>query len=145
MTKRIKIALIFIILCIIGSAIFLIVHLYLKDNDSKDIKERIPQCEMEINENEIIPLEVDEPNQSRRLDDEEFKDFKIYLDLAYIKYQASLNPELSKHLGKVISSMEKAKSTLEQLFLVKPFVTRWIVRAENLESLGIEKFNTDFF
>ena len=145
MTKRIKIALIFIILCIIGSAIFLIVHLYLKDNDSKDIKERIPQCEMEVNENEIIPLEVDEPNQSRRLDNEEFKDFKIYLDLAYIKYQASLNPELSKHLGKVISSMEKAKSTLEQLFLVKPFVTRWIVRAENLESLGIEKFNTDFF
>ena len=145
MTKRMKIFLVILALCLIGSVIFLIIHFHVKDKDSKDIKERAPQCEMEINENEIIPLEVDESAQKRRLDIEEFKDFKIYLDLTYMKYQASIDPKLSQNLQKVINSMEKAKSTLEKIYRVKPFTTRWIVRAENLENLGIQKFNEDFF
>jgi hypothetical protein len=77
--------------------------------------------------------------------EQEFKEFKIYLDLEYIKYQASLDPKLFKHLEKVINAMNEAKTTLEKLFLVKPFVTKWIVRAEVLENLGIQKFNEDFF
>ena len=146
MSKRIKFALILIILCLIGSVIFLIIHFHVKDNDSKDIKKRTIECEVEINKNEMIPLEEDESIQTRMLENEqEFKEFKIYLDLEYIKYQASLDPKLFKHLEKVINAMNEAKTTLEKLFLVKPFVTKWIVRAEVLENLGIQKFNEDFF
>ena len=146
MNKRIKIALAFIILCIIGGAIFLIIKLHAKnDGISKDVKERIPQCEEEVNEKELTPLEVDNSNRRRLNDDTSFKPFKIYLDLTFIKYQASLDEKLSKHIDQVIKSMEKAKNTLETIFLVKPFVTRWIVRAENLQKLGIEKFNENFF
>ena len=122
MNKRIKIALIIVILCIIGVPIFLLIKFHSKDELSKDIKQRIPQCEEEVNQNEILPLEVDISNDSRRLNEEEFKPFKIYLDLTLIKYQASLNQNLSKYINQVINSLEKAKNTLEQLFLVKPFV-----------------------
>ena len=146
MNKRIKIALVFIILCTIGAAIFLIIKLHVKDEYSKDVKERIPQCEEEVNDKKLIPLEVDNSMDGRRLSEEvKFKPFKIYLDLTFIKYQASLNETLNKNIDQVIKSMEKAKNTLESLFLVKPFVTRWVVRAENLQNLGIEKFNEDFF
>lgn len=146
MSKRIKIALMLIIFCLIGSLIFLIIHFHVKDNDSNDIKIRTPQCEIEINKNDLIPLEKDESIQTRQLEnEEEFKEFKIYLDLEYIKYQASSDPNLMKHFDKVINAMNKAKTTLEKLYLVKPFVTRWIVRAEVLENLGIQKFNEHFF
>ena len=146
MNKRIKIALVFIILCTVGAAIYLIIKLHVKNEYSKDVKERIQQCEEEVNDKKLIPLEVDYSNDVRRLDEEaEFKPFKIYLDLTFIKYQASLDENLKKHIDQVIKSMEKAKNTLESLFLVKPFVTRWVVRAENLQNLGIEKFNENFF
>ena len=146
MNKRIKIALVFIILCTVGAAIFLIIKLHVKDEYSKDVKERISQCEEEVNDKQLIPLEEDNSLDGRRLSEEvNFKPFKIYLDLTFIKYQASLNETLNKHIDQVIKSMEKAKNTLESLFLVKPFVTRWVVRAENLQNLGIEKFNENFF
>ena len=145
MNKRIKIALTILILCIIGVPIFLFIKFHSKDELAKDIKQRIPQCEEEVNQNEILPLEIDISNDSRKLTEEEFKPFKIYLDLTLIKYQASLNQNLSKYINQVINSLEKAKNTLEQLFLVKPFVTKWIVREENLQSIGIEKFNENFF
>ena len=145
MNKWIKIALVFIILCTVGAAIYLIIKLHVKNEYSKDVKERIQQCEEEVNDKKLIPLEVDYSNDVRRLDEEtEFKPFKIYLDLTFIKYQASLDENLKKHIDQVIKSMEKAKNTLESLFLVKPFVTRWVVRAENLQNLGIEKFNENF-
>ena len=146
MSKRFKIILAFVILCVIASAIFLIIKFHVKDDDLKDIKKRENLCEMEVNQNDILPLEVDESLNLRALENEEqFKPFKIYLDLTFIKYQASLDPKLSQNLEKVINSMEKAKSTLETIFQVTPFVTRWIVTEENLQSLGIEKFNQDFF
>ena len=140
-----KIALVIIILCAIGSAIFLFIKFHVKEEDSKDIKERESVCEMEVNQNDLPPLEIDDEKSLRRLNNEEFKSFKIYLDLTYMKYQASLDQNLSKNLNKVIKSMEKAKSTLEKIFLVRPFVTRWILRAEVLEKTGIPKFNENFF
>ena len=101
MSKRYKIILAFIILCIIASAIFLIIKFHVKDEDLKDIKKRENVCEMEVNQNEIQPLDVDEAISLRSLEnEEEFKPFKIYLDLTFIRYQASLDPNLSKILKK---------------------------------------------
>ena len=45
MTKRIKITLAFIFLCVLGAAIFLIIKLHVKDEDSKEIKERINEIQ----------------------------------------------------------------------------------------------------
>ena len=145
MSKRIKIILAFIILCILGAATFLIIKLYVKNEDSKDIKERTAQCEMEIIEDQLPPLEVDESNNARRLDNLEFKPFKIYIDFTYMTYQANLDANLSKNYNKVIKSMEKAKTTLENIFTVVPFQKNWVLRAEVLEKLGVPKFNEDFF
>ena len=145
MTKRIKITLAFIFLCALGAVIFLIIKLHVKDEDSKEIKERTSECEMETIPNDLPPLEIDESKSSRRLTEQDFKPFKIYIDLSYMRYQASLDPQLSKNLMEVVNSMEKAKTTLEKLFMVKPFEKNWVVRAENLEKLGVPKFNQDFF
>lgn len=145
MTKRIKITLAFIFLCVLGAAIFLIIKLHVKDEDSKEIKERTSECEMETIPNDLPPLEIDESKSSRRLTEQDFKPFKIYIDLSYMRYQASLDPLLSKNFMEVVNSMEKAKTTLEKLFMVKPFEKNWVVRAENLEKLGVPKFNQDYF
>lgn len=53
MTKRIKITLAFIFLCVLGAAIFLIIKLHVKDEDSKEIKERTSECEMETIPNDL--------------------------------------------------------------------------------------------
>ena len=145
MSKRIKILLAFVILCVIASAIFLFIKFHVKDEDSKGIKERESLCEMDFNQNDLPPLEIDSEKDLRRLNNEEFKAFKIYIDFTYMRYQASLDQNLSKNFNKVIKSMEKGKSTLEKIFLVKPFVTGWILRAEVLEDIGIPKFNENFF
>ena len=145
MSKRIKILLAFVILCVIASAIFLFIKFHVKDEDSKGIKERESLCEMDFNQNDLPPLEIDSEKDLRRLNNEEFKPFKIYIDFTYMRYQASLDQNLSKNFNKVIKSMEKGKSTLEKIFLVKPFVTGWILRAEVLEDIGIPKFNENFF
>lgn len=55
MTKRIKITLAFIFLCVLGAAIFLIIKLHVKDEDSKEIKERTSECEMETIPNDLPP------------------------------------------------------------------------------------------
>jgi hypothetical protein len=47
---------------------------------------------MEINKNQLPPLTVDESMNNRRLNNDEFKAFKIYIDLTYMKYQASFDP-----------------------------------------------------
>ena len=100
---------------------------------------------MESIQNDLIPLEIDDSLDSRRLNEEEFKNFKIYIDYSYMIYQASLDFELSKNAKTVINAMEKAKSTLENIFMVTPFVKNWILRAEVLENLGVPKFNENFF
>ena len=109
-----------IIICIIGIATILIVKFYEKDDDSKDIKERTSYCEMEIPENNLLPLEIEESSKERRLNTIEFKPLKIYIDLSYMNYQASLDINLSKNYNKVINSMIKAKTTLENIFNVVP-------------------------
>ena len=145
MSKRIKIALAIIILSVLGSAIFLIIKFHSKNEDSKDVKERVSECEMEEPEKDLPPLEVDESKDSRRLFNVEFKNFKIYIDLAYMTYQASLDQNLSKNFNRIQKSMEKAKSTLENLFMVKPFEKNWVVRAEIIQHLGIPKYNENYF
>ena len=145
MSKRIKIALAIIILSVLGSAIFLIIKFHSKNEDSKDVKERVSECEMEEPEKDLPPLEVDESKDSRRLFNVEFKNFKIYIDLAYMTYQASLDQNLSKNFNRIQKSMEKAKSTLENLFMVKPFEKNWVVRDEIIQHLGIPKYNENYF
>ena len=145
MTKKFKILLAFLAICLIGGLIFLIITLYGKNSDSTDIKTREGVCEMEINKNQLPPLTVDESMNNRRLNNDEFKAFKIYIDLTYMKYQASFDPNLSKNLPLVIKSMNKAKSTLESLLMVKPFVKKWVLKGEILENLGVPKYNTEFF
>ena len=78
MSKRIKILLAFVILCVIASAIFLFIKFHVKDEDSKGIKERESLCEMDFNQNDLPPLEIDSEKDLRRLNNEEFKAFKIY-------------------------------------------------------------------
>ena len=145
MSKRFIITLALIIICILGIANLLIIKFHTKDDYSSEVKERIASCEIEIQENKLSPLEQDESSASRNLENVEFKPFKIYVDLTYMKYQANLEPFLSKHFNKVLQSIEKAKTALENLFNVVPFKTNWIVRAKILEKLGIPKYNTDFF
>ena len=134
-----------IIICIIGIATILIVKFYEKDDDSKDIKERTSYCEMETPENNLPSLEIEESSKERRLNTIEFKPLKIYIDLSYMNYQASLDINLSKNYNKVINSMEKAKTTLENIFNVVPYQKNWILRAEVLENLGVIKYNENFF
>ena len=144
MQKKIIITLALILLCLIGIGL-LIILLHKKDEDSFDIKVRNQECEMEIIDNEIPPLETDESNNARILENSEFKQFKIYIDLTYMAYQAGLDINLSKNFDKVTKSMEKAKTTLENIFTVVPFLKNWILRAEVLENLGVPKYNQNYF
>ena len=104
MQKKIIITLALILLCLIGVGL-LIILLHKKDEDSFDIKVRNQECEMEIIDNEIPPLETDESNNARILENSEFKQFKIYIDLTYMAYQAGLDINLSKNFDKVTKSM----------------------------------------
>lgn len=144
MQKKIIITLALILLCLIGIGLLLIL-LHKKDEDSFDIKVRNQECEMEIIDNEIPPLETDESNNARILENSEFKQFKIYIDLTYMTYQAGLDINISKNFDKVTKSMEKAKITLENIFTVVPFQKNWILRAEVLENLGVPKYNQNYF
>ena len=145
MRKKIIITLSLIILCILGISVLLIIKFYKKDDDSSDIKVRNKECEMEIIDNELPPLETDESSNVRILENSEFKQFKIYIDLTYMTYQAELDINLSKNFDIIIKSMEKAKTTLENIFTVIPFQKNWILRAEVLEKLGVIKYNQNFF
>ena len=119
----------------------MIIKLHVKDEDSKEIKERASECEMETIPNDLPPLEIDESKSSRRLTEQDFKPFKIYIDLSYMKYQASLDPQLSKNFMEVVASMEKAKNTLEKLFMVKPFEKNWVVTFFVIDKLLRNSFN----
>jgi len=145
MNKRFLITFGIVILFILVVATVIIIKFRYKDDDSKDIKERTNQCLMETQESKLPPLEHDESIKSRILYNVEFKPLKIYVDLNYMKYQASLDKNLSKNLNKVLNSIDKAKTTLEKLFNVVPFQKNWRVRGKILENLGIPKYNTDFF
>ena len=144
MQKKIIITLSLISLCILGIAILLIIKFYKKDDDSSNIKARNQECEMEIIDNELPPLETEESNNARNLENSEFKQFKIYIDLTYMTYQAGLDINLSKNFNKITKSMEKAKTPLENIFTVSPFQKNWILRAEVLEKLGVLKYNSKF-
>ena len=102
MSKRFIITLALIIICILLIATLLIIKFHTKDDYSSEVKERIASCEIEIQENKLSPLEHDESSASRNLENVEFKPFKIYVDLTYMKYQANLDPFLSKHFNKVL-------------------------------------------
>ena len=145
MKKRFIITAAIVILFILVIATVMIIKFRVKDDDSRDIKERTIQCEMDIQENKLPPLDQDESIKSRILENAEFKPFKIYVDLNYMTYQANSDTNLSKHFNKVLNSINKAKTTLENLFNVVPFQKNWIVRGKILEHLGIPKYNTDFF
>ena len=132
MSKRFLITFGIVILFILVVATVIIIKFRYKDDDSKDIKERTNQCLMETQESKLPPLEHDESIKSRILYNVEFKPLKIYVDLNYMKYQASLDKNLSKNLNKVLNSIDKAKTTLEKLFNVVPFQKNWIVRGQIL-------------
>ena len=99
--------------------------------------------------NVITKLSSKQKEERRRrisgeTDSDGFRDLNIYLDLENIKHGITQNG-LEAHQEVIISSMEKAVSTLETLLKVKPLQVPYALSNENFVQLGIEKWNTDLF
>ena len=99
--------------------------------------------------NVIAKLSSKQKEEQRRrieveTDSDGFRDINIYLDLENIKYGITQNG-LEDYQDTIISSMEKAVSTLKTLLKVKPLQVPYRLTDDNFVKLGIEKWNTDLF
>ena len=84
----------------------------------------------------------------RRMDNEVdsqgFKDFHIYIDLLNIKKEIK-KYQLSDYEDLLISSMQKAVSTLQSLLKVKPLNKGYQISTDDLNALNISEFNNSMF
>ena len=85
----------------------------------------------------VIPIQ----NEDRRLDNEdEFKDFNIYLDLINIKNDI-VKYNLQEYESLFIDSLNKAVETLESLLKVKNIKNNYILKDENIINILIPDWN----
>ena len=85
----------------------------------------------------IIPIQDDD----RRLDDEdEFKDFNIYLDLINIKKDIE-KYNLKEYENLFIDSLTKAVETLESLLKIKKLKKAYIFEDQDIKNILIEDWN----
>ena len=84
----------------------------------------------------IVPMEKD----NRRLDDGDFGDFNIYLDLINIKNDI-IKYHLEDYQDLFIDSLNKAVETLESLLKVKKFEKGFIFSDEQITNIGIKDWN----
>ena len=99
--------------------------------------------------NVIAKLSSKQKEEQRRrieveTDSDGFRDINIYLDLENIKYGITQNG-LEDYQDTIISSMEKAVSTLKTLLKVKPLQVPYRLTDDNFVKLGIKKWNTALF
>ena len=99
--------------------------------------------------NVVAKLSSKQKEERRRRIDEEtdsdgFRALNIYLDLENIKYGITQNG-LEAHQEVIISSMEKAVSTLESLLKVKPLQEPYALSNSTFGQMGIEKWNPEYF
>ena len=91
-----------------------------------------------------IPINKNDPSPKRGLDSENFKDFKIYLDLENLDYEIEQN-NLTQYRELYVSSMMKAINTLQKLLKVVPFETNYRISDENLKGIGLERWDKTKF
>ena len=93
---------------------------------------------------EGIPLNKNDPSYKRNLDSDNFKDFKIHMDLENLDYEIEQN-NLTHYRDIYVSSIMKAINTLEKLLKVVPFVNNYRILDESLKSIGLERWDKTKF
>ena len=95
--------------------------------------------------NRVVELSVKEKEErKRRIAENDFKDFNIYLDLENVLYEIE-QLGLEKHKDFYINSMNKAVSVLKSLLKVKPLQEEYQLIDEDFAKLKISKWNTSLF
>ena len=100
----------------------LVLILYIFQMNNCEEKKYLYRCG--VDDKDITPLPatnfipIDKGKKDRRLNDVEYKDFHIYLDLLNIKKDI-INFHLEEYEDLFISSLNKAVETLQTLFKVK--------------------------
>ena len=101
-----------------------------------------------VDDNKITPLpaknSVPINGSKRKLNEEQFKDFNIYLDLINIK-RGIIKYNLQKYEELFISSLNKAVETLQKLLKVKRFDKGYMFDEEDILLMGIEDWNKTIF
>ena len=93
---------------------------------------------------EGIPINKNDPSPKRGLDSENFKDFKIYLDLENLDYEIEQN-NLTQYRELYVSSMMKAINTLQKLLKVVPYESHFRISDQNLKDMEIERYDKTKF
>lgn len=75
---------------------------------------------MKIEINKNYKPEIINNFDKRKLDNDEYKPIRIFLDTTYINYQGQNNINLKNMISKCIKAMNKCISTFEKLLKVIP-------------------------
>ena len=103
------------------------------------IKPKILELKKEINT--IDPLYK---RRMEDIDEDGFKNFNIYVDKLNIEYELKMH-EMNGYKDIIISSLDKAAETLQNLLKVKPLDNNYNFRNKDLKELDIKKWDKEKF
>ena len=122
----------------------LLLILYIFQMNNCEEKKYLYRCG--VDDKDITPLPatnfipIDKGKKDRRLNDVEYKDFHIYLDLLNIKKDI-INFHLEEYEDLFISSLNKAVETLQTLLKVRKLKNAYMFLDSQITDMGIEVWN----
>ena len=108
---------------------------------TNDLKIKPKPLKPKLSKNKEAPL------NKRRMDDideDGFKSFNIYVDKLNIKYELEEN-ELEEHEDLILSALDRAAGTLQNLLRIKPLEESFQFTDEELEEEYISEWDTKLF